>query len=132
MPIGFARASIALLACTFTLQAAAAEDPIVGAWVGTIAQSDQDPEEARLTFVSPKGGISRYGQCGGMLVGGRKGDNYAYQETITWGGVDERQGGCIGGLVQLSIDGKTMKYQWTGNYEGQDIVAAGELHREKR
>jgi len=127
------------LACALALapflssSAAWAEDPVVGTWVGTLTQAGQDPFPTRLTFISPKGGVSRYPSfpCGGTLVGGRKGDSYVYQETVTWGGVDE-QGTCINGIVRISIDGDTMKYDWSVNYQGQDYEAVGDLHREKR
>jgi hypothetical protein len=116
------------------LAARAADDPIVGAWVGTVTQEGQDPFETRLTFVSPKGGISRYPSfpCGGMLLGGRKGEGYEYQETLTWGGIDESPTGCIGGTVSISVNGDKMKFDWAGSYEGRDIVATGELHREAK
>ena len=65
------------------------QDAIVGAWAGQAAQPEKDPFEVRLTFVSPKGGVSRYPgdpPCGGMLVGDRKGDAYEFKESITYGG----------------------------------------------
>jgi hypothetical protein len=44
--------------------------------VGTLKQDEGEPFETRLTFVSPKGGVSRYpaSPCGGILAGGPKGD----------------------------------------------------------
>jgi hypothetical protein len=129
---GAARAAALALLMLSPLAALAADDPIVGTWVGSVAQEGIDPFETRLTFVSPKGGVSRYPSfpCGGMLVGGRKGEGYEYQETLTWGGIDESPTGCIGGTVSISVSGDKMKFDWAGNYEGRDIAATGELHRE--
>ena len=96
------------------------QDAIVGAWVGQAAQPENDPFEVRLTFVSPKGGVSRYPgdpPCGGMLVGDRKGDAYEYQESITYGGTDEKTDGCLNGTMNLTVEGDTMKYQWTAQLQ---------------
>lgn len=107
-------------------------DPIVGHWVGTAAQPEQGSFEVTLTFVSPKGGISRYpGEtpCGGVLVGDRHGDSYQYQESITYNGTDERQDGCISGNISLTLEGDTLKYEWSGTNNGQDYTSSGELKR---
>ncbi len=124
--------SLALAGVCLMPSIAAADDPIVGSWVGNLIQEGQDPFETRLTFVSPRGGVTRYpGQsCGGVLVGDRKASGYEYEETITWGGVDEKDGGCIGGAVHVKVDGDKLQFEWTTNYNGQDYAAAGELHRE--
>ena len=76
-------------------------DAVVGTWVGEVSQGETK-FETRLTFVSPKGGVSRYPSfpCGGTLSGDRKGDAYEFNEVITWGGLDERPNGCIGGVVE--------------------------------
>ena len=68
-----------------------AQDAIVGTWVGMLKQDEGEPFETRLTFVSPKGGVSRYpaSPCGGILAGGPKGEGYQFTETITWGTTDE-------------------------------------------
>jgi hypothetical protein len=131
VPAAFVRGFV--LASLLIGAPARAEDPIVGTWVGTVTQQGQEPFETRLTFVSPRGGVSRYPTypCGGMLAGGRKGDGYEYQETINWGGLDEQTNGCVGGIVRLNVDGDTMKFDWSTNYNGQDYQAAGELHRQK-
>ena len=108
------------------------QDAIVGTWSGQASQPDTDPFEVRLTFVSPKGGVSRYPgspPCGGMLVGDRKGDNYEFQESITYGGTDEKTDGCLNGAMKLTVNGETMKYEWTANYNGQDYSSSGELKR---
>jgi hypothetical protein len=113
---------------------AAAADPIVGTWVGKGAHAgSEDQFNMRLTFVSPNGGISRYPDvpCGGMLAGDRKGDDYEYSESITFNGPDEKnENFCINGSVRLSVDGDTMKYEWSSNYDGQDQSSTGELHRQ--
>lgn len=108
-------------------------DPIVGTWVGQATQGEHT-FETRLTFVSPKGGVSRYPYwpCGGVLSGDRKGDGYEYNEVLTWGGLDENPTGCIGGLVKLSIDGDKMTFDWSANYNGQDTFASGVLHRQSK
>jgi hypothetical protein len=105
-------------------------DAIVGTWVGEVSQGD-NKFETRLTLISPKGGVSRYPgfPCGGTLAGDRKGDDYEFNEVITWGGVDERDGGCIGGIVKISVDGDKMTYDWSGTFNGEEHSAAGELHR---
>ena len=105
-------------------------DAIVGTWVGEVSQGDTK-FETRLTLISPKGGVSRYPSypCGGTLTGDRKGDNYEFNEVITWGGVDEKDGGCIGGIVKITVDGDKMAYDWTGTFNGAEHAAAGELHR---
>ena len=108
------------------------QDAIVGTWSGQASQPDADPFPLRLTFVSPKGGVSRYPgapPCGGMLVGDRKGDNYEYQESITYGGTDEKTDGCLNGNMKLTVNGETMKYEWSANYNGQDYSSSGELKR---
>lgn len=110
-----------------------AQDAIVGTWVGHAAQPDQGPFEVRLTFVSPRGGISRYPSdptCGGILVGDRNGDHYEYQETITYGNTDEADDGCLNGTLNLTVTGDTMKFDWTANSNGQDLSSSGELHRQ--
>jgi hypothetical protein len=110
------------------------QDAIVGLWTGTAAQPERDPFDVRLTFVSPKGGISRYPgdpPCGGMLSGDRKGDNYEFVETITYGGTDEKTDGCLSGTMSLTIEGDTMKYSWATQYNGEDYTATGELKRQK-
>jgi hypothetical protein len=113
--------------------AGAMQDAIVGTWAGQAAQPENDPFDVRLTFVSPRGGISRYPSapiCGGMLVGDRKGDGYEYQESITYGGTDEKTDGCLNGTMILSVQGDTMKYEWSAQYNGQDYSSAGELTRQ--
>src|SRR5262245_21630349 len=113
------------VAATLASGGASAQD-IVGVWVGQAAQPNEKEGNTfpvRLTFVSPTGGISRYPSdpvCGGMLVGDQKGDLFEYQETITFGGKDERSDGCIPGTMKLTVDGDTMKYEWSSTYEGQD------------
>lgn len=105
-------------------------DAIVGTWVGEGTQGE-NKFETRLTFVSPRGGVSRYPgyPCGGMLTGDRKGDGYEFNEVVTWGGIDENPNGCIGGLMRISLDGNKMTFDWSTNYNGQDYSATGELHR---
>jgi hypothetical protein len=113
--------------------AASLTDPIVGVWTGTAAEPEKEGYQVRLTFVSPKGGIVRYpGEtpCGGVLTGDRHGDEYEYQESITFNGLDERSDGCFDGVMRLSIDGDTMKLDWSGTYEGQERTATGELKRQ--
>ncbi len=108
------------------------QDAIVGTWVGAGVAAGYRPVQTRLTFVSPKGGVSRYPgcpPCGGMLVGDRKGDNYEYQESITYGGTDEKTDGCLSGAMKLTVNGETMKYEWSANYNGQDYSSSGELKR---
>lgn len=75
---GLCRGSCGCLAASSLVGAttAQAQDAIVGTWVGTLKQDEGEPFETRLTFVSPKGGVSRYpaSPCGGILAGGPKGD----------------------------------------------------------
>jgi hypothetical protein len=127
------RMLLALLASLLPMAAGAAQDAIVGTWAGAVAQGDNS-FPARITFVSPKGGISRYPSypCGGTLSGDRKGDGYVYTETITYGGMDEKPDGCIHGTVSVTVDGDTLKYVWTGSYNGENYSAEGELRRVKR
>ena len=109
------------------------QDGIIGAWAGQAAQPESEPFEVRLTFVSPKGGVSRYPgdpPCGGMVVGDRKGESYEYQESITYGGTDEKTDGCLNGTMNLTVEGDTLKYQWTAQYNGQDYSATGDLKRQ--
>jgi hypothetical protein len=112
---------------------ALAADPIVGTWVGDVTQPDVPSFETRLSFVSPRGGVSRYPSfpCGGLLQGDRKGDVYEYNETIIWGGIDERSDGCIGGVVKIEVNGNKLKYDWSTHYNGKDYTASGELRRVK-
>ena len=81
-----AMALLAVSACAVSASA----DPIVGTWVGTGSHTGADDQfNMRLTFVSPKGGVSRYPDipCGGKLVGGPSGDDkYQYDETILYNG----------------------------------------------
>ena len=125
MNMGATRSAIAGLAALASLSftsLAHAEDPIVGTWVGKLKQPDNDPFEMSATFVSPKGGITRYPgfPCGGVLVGGRKGNDYEYEETISWGGVEEVDPGCLSGSVTISLDGDKMNFSWTGSSNGQE------------
>jgi hypothetical protein len=113
--------------------AASLTDPIVGIWTGTANEPEKEAYQVRLTFVSPKGGIVRYpGEtpCGGVLTGERHGDEYEYQESITYNGLDERSDGCFDGVMRLSIDGDTMTLTWTGTYNGEERTASGELKRQ--
>jgi hypothetical protein len=140
---GLAAVAAVLASVTFIAGAAAQDedsgdiagslqDAIVGTWSGQASQPDTDPFEVRLTFVSPHGGVSRYPgspPCGGMLVGDRRGDNYEYQESITYGGTDEKTDGCLNGNMKLTVNGETMKYEWSANYNGQDYSSSGELKR---
>ena len=91
VPAMFARYAIRASVVFVLATAAQAGDPIVGTWVGKLSQPDNDPFDVSLTFVSPKGGVSRYPGVSlwWMLVGDRKGDSYEYEETITYGGTDE-------------------------------------------
>ena len=91
-----------------------AQDAIIGTWVGEATQGE-NKFETRLTFVSPTGGISRYPSfvCGGILAGDRRDDTYEFNETVTWGGMDEKADGCIHGVVRLTVDGDKMKYEWS-------------------
>jgi hypothetical protein len=109
-------------------------DAIAGAWIGQAAQPGQDAYDVRLTFVSPRGGISRYPGdpiCGGVLVGDRNGDHYEYDETISYGGPDGDDNGCMNGKLSLSVKGDKMKFDWTAtNADGDQVTSSGELHRQ--
>lgn len=109
-------------------------DGIIGAWVGQAAQPNDDPFDVRLTFVSPRGGVSRYPgdpACGGVLVGREDGNHYEYEETITYGAAEDVTNGCLNGKLKLTVDGDTMKLDWTStNAEGEQLTSSGELHRE--
>ena len=111
---------------------ACADDAIVGTWSGMLKQDDGEPFAALLTFVSPKGGISRYPStpCGGILAGGPKGDGYQYSETITWGTEGEIEFYCIGGVVDITVDGDVMKFDWSGEHQGNATRTVGELKRQ--
>ncbi len=148
MQYGFAGIAVAGLLATFLVGGAAVAlanvadtppdddraDGIVGAWIGQAAIPEQDPYDVRLTFVSPKGGVSRYpgdSACGGVLTGDRDGDHYEYQEAITFGGREEVDNGCLDGKFKLTVDGDTMKVDWTStNADGDQITTSGELHRQ--
>jgi hypothetical protein len=114
----------------FGSPALAADDTIVGNWVGTAKQGENE-FETRLTFVSPKGGVSRYPgyPCGGVLSGDRKGSAYVYSEVITWGGLNENANGCIPGAMRLTVEGDEMKFEWAGDDNGQPVTAEGTLRR---
>lgn len=132
--LAMATAGAAALAQDVDDVAGVLQDAIVGTWVGTAAAPEQSGYAVRLTFVSPKGGTVRYpGEtpCGGMLRGDRKGDGYEYEETITYNGLDERDDGCISGLMRLSIDGDTMQLEWSATHNGEEQTASGELKRQK-
>jgi hypothetical protein len=109
------------------------QDDIVGRWIGQVSAPNQDPFDVRLTFVSAKGGISRYpggSGCGGILEGDRDGDNYDYKETITFGGRDELgDDGCVDGSLRLTVKHDKMQFNWT-SAENQDVTYSGELHRQ--
>ncbi len=108
-------------------------DAIVGRWVGQAAQPGQEPFEVRLTFVSPTGGVSRYPSppaCGGILTGDHNGDRYEYQEKVTFGSPDEIENGCLDGTLSLTVSGDKMKFDWSGNANGQVFSSSGELHRQ--
>ena len=126
-------ASVCLAALPVVAAAAAqAQDAIVGTWVGMLKQDDGEPFETRLTFVSPKGGVSRYpaSPCGGILAGGPKGEGYQFTETITWGTTDELKVGCIGGVADISVAGDVMKFDWSTVYQGNETRTVGELKRQ--
>ena len=122
-----------LIASSLLLPAAArADDAIVGTWSGMLKQDDGEPFATLLTFVSPKGGISRYpaNPCGGILAGGPKGDGYQYTETITWGMEGELENYCIGGTADITVDGDVMKFNWSGVSNGTATHTVGELKRQ--
>ena len=110
-----------------------AEDPIVGTWAGKLTQPDNEPFEMTATFVSPRGGVTRYAgfPCGGVLVGNRKGSDYEYEETISWGGVEEVDPGCLSGNVSVSVNGDKMQFTWTGASGETQYKASGELTRQR-
>jgi hypothetical protein len=123
----------ALIALSLLMPAAArADDAIVGTWSGMLKQDDGEPFATLLTFVSPKGGISRYpaNPCGGILAGGPKGDGYQYTETITWGMEGELENYCIGGTADIAVDGDVMKFNWSGVSNGTATHTVGELKRQ--
>ena len=128
----FAACALFLAAQLFMPAAARADDPIVGTWSGKLKQDDGEPFVTELTFVSPRGGISRYpaNPCGGMLTGGPKGDGYEYTETITWGTQDELENYCIGGTANISVEGDTMKFDWSAMSNGSITRTIGELKRQ--
>jgi hypothetical protein len=128
-----ARLAMAGLLLGAPAAAFAADDAIVGTWVGDVTQGELT-FETRLTFVSATGGISRYPSfpCGGILTGNQQGNDYVYNENITWGGLDERTDGCYPGVMRLTINGSKMKYLWTGTFNGQEFTAEGELQRQKK
>jgi len=111
---------------------ARADDAIIGTWSGMLKQDDGEPFAALLTFVSPRGGISRYPStpCGGILAGGPKGDGYQYTETITWGTEGELENYCIGGTVDITVDGDVMKFDWSAVSNGSTTRTVGELKRQ--
>ncbi len=79
----------AVLAAGACLANAADADPIIGTWVGTGNHEARDDKfRMRLTFVSPRGGVSRYLDvpCGGVLAGGPSGDTYEFTEMIIYNG----------------------------------------------
>jgi hypothetical protein len=123
----------AVLAAAACLANAADADPIIGTWVGTGNHEGRDDKfRMRLTFVSPRGGVSRYLDvpCGGVLAGGPSGDTYEFTETITFNGAEERSDNyCVSGRVSLSVDGSTMKYEWLPTNEGEELAASGTLER---
>ena len=112
--------------------AARADDAIVGTWSGMLKQDDGEPFATLLTFVSPKGGISRYpgNPCGGILAGGPKGDGYQYTETITWGMEGELENYCIGGTADITVNGDVMTFNWSGVSHGTATHTVGELKRQ--
>ncbi len=116
----------------FAPAATAAEDAIVGTWSGQLKQDDGEPFTTLLTFVSPRGGISRYpaNPCGGILAGGPKGDGYQYTETITWGMEGELENYCIGGTVDITVNGDVMKFDWSAVSNGSTTRTVGELKRQ--
>ncbi len=127
--------AIALVAVASWAVAAGA-DPIVGTWVGQGTHTGtEDQFNMRLTFVSPKGGVSRYPDvpCGGQLVGGPSGDDkYDYDETILYNGPDERSDNyCISGRMRLSVDGNKMTYEGFASHNGEDFGSTGQLQRER-
>jgi hypothetical protein len=112
--------------------AAQSADAIVGIWVGKGNHGNGSEFSMKLTFVSPKGGVSRYPDipCGGMLVGGRKGTSYEYAETVTYNGAEERADNfCISGVMRLTVKGNAMSYDWSSMYNGEEHVSTGTLKR---
>jgi hypothetical protein len=108
-------------------------DPVVGVWVGEVTQGDQPPFEIRMTLVSKNGGVTRYPsyECGGMLTGAKKANSYEYDETITWGGLDEEtEDPCINGHLTLTVKGDKMTMDWSGTHDGEAIAASAQLKRE--
>ena len=127
--------AIALVAVASWAVSASA-DPIVGTWVGQGTHTGtEDRFNMRLTFVSPKGGVSRYPDipCGGQLVGGPSGDDkYQYDEAIKYNGPDERsENYCISGRMRLSVDGNKMTYEGFASHNGEDFGSTGQLQRER-
>jgi hypothetical protein len=86
----------------------------------------------RLTFVSARGGISRYVDipCGGVLNGGQDGDAYEFTETITFNSSEERSDNyCVSGKVRVTVDGRSMTYEWLPTSEPAPPKASGTLKR---
>jgi hypothetical protein len=126
------RMLLAACAMTAIVGAARADDDIVGTWTGMLKQDDGEPFPAQLTFVSPKGGVSRYpsSRCGGILSGGPTNQGYRYTETITWGLQGELENYCIDGTLDVTVEGDVLKYNWSRIWNGTATHTVGDLKRQ--
>ncbi|MBI3544507.1 MAG: hypothetical protein HY075_14645 [Deltaproteobacteria bacterium] len=126
----------ALLAAGFAAAGsqARAADPIVGTWSGLVDQypvGTQPQYPATVTFTSSSSGTSAYSSlsCGGELSGGGSGGAYRFSEYISYGRATATSGGCINGSIDISVQGDTMSFRWSGSWNGVRYGASGTLHR---
>lgn len=106
--------------------------PLVGLWTGEVVQIGVGKIETWLTFTSDTRGVSQYPEhaCGGVLTGKQVSQNtYAFQEHIKWGGLDEKDDGCIDGSWRVTLKGDALELDFSATIDGQKETATGTLAR---
>jgi hypothetical protein len=128
------KAVFVFLALALFAGGANADELIAGTWTGMLDQypvGTQPQYPATYTFTANGSGTSTYSSlsCGGNLSGGGSGGSYRFSEYITTRRATATSGGCIDGMVDISINGDAMNVRWSGSWDGVSYGASGTLFR---
>jgi hypothetical protein len=118
--VGFAWLAIAFFGAAHAQEA--------GTWAGTVDQPGASPYQVIMVLDGQGGGSTDYPalNCGGALSGGPG----TYAETITTNRAEPGgSSGCIDGYITVSVQGDSMAWSWSGNWEGQAYSASATLTR---
>lgn len=99
-----------------------------GTWEGTASQPGAGSFSVIMQLDGAGGGTTAYPSlsCTGLLSGGPG----AYTSSIVNNrAVPGGSGGCIDGIVSVSVSGDQMNWSWSGSWEGESYTASAVLTR---